>query len=110
MWNEAGLNISYKMGPGEGQLRDLAPSRRGLLRADSLGPLTSRYVGRGGSRGTQSAPSRRVESRQCSWQRGPAADSVATSDLRQLPLHTEVSRYTEKGIQGANFMSVKNAY
>lgn len=53
MWSEARLNISHKMGPGageagEGQLRDLATSRRVLLRADFPGPLTNGCVERGG--------------------------------------------------------------
>lgn len=39
MWNETELNISRQMGLGAGQRWDLAPSRRGLLRADSPVPL-----------------------------------------------------------------------
>lgn len=38
IWSETRLNISWQMGLGAGQLSDLAPSRRGLLRADSPGP------------------------------------------------------------------------
>lgn len=48
MWSETGLNISWQMGLGAGQLWDLAPFRRGLLRADSRGPRISGCVERGG--------------------------------------------------------------
>lgn len=78
MWSEAGLNISHKMGPGEsgGQLRDLATSRRGLLRADFPGPLTSGCV-EGGRRlrdAERPLPASRIaaiqsEARSCSWRR-----------------------------------------
>ena len=92
------------MVPREGQLRDLAPPRRGLLRADALGSGSADQPGRGEGQGPRAAerPSGLLDLALG----GPAAWGLTSFQLAlQAPAARECRWMVIKGTQGASFKS-----